>query len=73
MAYENTTFPNVGDKATATNLSTSGFGVPVKLANLTFVRCHAVVQIQLLGTSYVGEVTAYAQRLDKRLAPVVCR
>ncbi len=36
-----------------------------------FVRCRAVVQVTLLESPEV--IQTYAQRLDHRLQPVVCR
>ena len=44
------------------------------LRGVIFVRCHALVTILLADTSANADVaTAYAQRLDKRLLPLICR
>jgi ABC-type Fe3+-hydroxamate transport system substrate-binding protein len=46
---------------------------PTQTAALTFTRCHAIVAMQLLGTSTADGVLSYAKRLDYRLTPLVCR
>jgi hypothetical protein len=53
---------NIGDQAAAQD---SGDG----LADLTFVRCTALVFVRLETTQ---QTVDYAQRLDQRLAPIVC-
>jgi hypothetical protein len=48
-------------------------GLDVKSVQILFVRCHAIVFIDLFATSASADVaTTYAQRLDKRLTPLVC-
>ena len=39
---------------------------------MVYVRCHALVQIQLFPTSK-DVMQTYAQRVDKRLKEIVCR
>jgi len=72
LGGDNEQHPAIGEQATVTSLSQSAFGITIELVNLTFIRCNAVVQTQLLGTSYAGDVEAYGKRLDKRLASAVC-
>jgi hypothetical protein len=49
-------------------------GVILDLANLVFVRCHAVVHIQLMDYRVnKDDIIAYGLRLDKRLQKLICR
>ena len=45
----------------------------VSTVSLTFVRCHAVVSVQFIGTTQKDDAISYAKRLDERLKPFVCR
>jgi hypothetical protein len=39
---------------------------------LAFVHCHALISIVMRPVNYVGDVEAYAKRLDGRLKDVIC-
>jgi hypothetical protein len=73
LGGDNEDQPAVGEHAIASNISKSAPGIRFDLVNLTFIRCRALVQTQLIGTSYEGDIVAYGKRLDKRLAAVVCQ
>lgn len=57
----------VGEESIASN----DFRIPT--TDLAFIRCHAVVHIQLIGSSNQVDVISYGQRLDKRLQLIACR
>ena len=59
---------NVGDLGQVASTS-----LIVSTASLSFIHCHAVVDIQLMGTEQQDDVVSYAKRLDERLKPIVCR
>lgn len=40
---------------------------------LTFMRCHAVLSIQLVGRATMEDTLSYAARLDQRVSPLICR
>ena len=40
--------------------------------NLLFLRCNTVVHFRMVGSNY-DEYISYAQRMDERLIPLVCR
>jgi hypothetical protein len=40
--------------------------------NLLFLRCNAIVHFRIVGINY-DQYISYAQRLDERLMPLVCR
>jgi hypothetical protein len=67
----------VGDKATSFSgtHSVTILDSPMlfSISGLTFARCQAVVQIRITNSFNLTAVTAYAQRLDQRLQPIVCR
>ena len=42
-------------------------------ASLAFIRCHAVVSMQFMGTTNTDDAISYAMRLDERLTSMVCR
>lgn len=59
---------DVGERATI--LSSDSYST--LLADLVFVRCHAVVFVRFIGTKQPSDAAAYAKRLDQRLQPLVC-
>jgi hypothetical protein len=61
--------PNLGEKSEVEIDAFLLGGV----VNLKFIRCSAVVNIQFYNTTDFESVIAYAQRLDERLTPLVCR
>lgn len=63
----------VGEMAEAETIEASVLSTPLNTADLTFVRCGAVVHIRLFGTSKMVDIVSYARRLDRRLMAVVCR
>jgi hypothetical protein len=66
-AYPST---EVGDKARIGGLTAR----TQRIAEVSFVRCHALVSVSLSETPQPDDDTlTYAQRLDKRLMPLVCR
>jgi hypothetical protein len=66
-AYPST---EVGDKARIGGLTAR----TQRIAEVSFVRCHALVSVSLSATPQPDDDTlAYAKRLDKRLMPLVCR
>jgi len=48
------------------------FNVSTKLTELAFIRCHAVVHIRISDTTKLDYAVRYGERLDERLAPLVC-
>jgi hypothetical protein len=63
---------DVGERAMASESYNTLFNVGS--ATLVFVRCHALVYLDLFSpTADTEVVVAYAQRLDERLSPLVCR
>lgn len=66
-AYPST---EVGDKTRIGGLTVR----TQRIAEVTFVRCHALVSVSLSATPQPDDDTlTYAKRLDKRLTPLVCR
>jgi len=68
MIMSNSKNANVGEESTASDNVEL-----IKTTDLAFIRCHAVVHIQLIGSSNQIDVISYGQRLDKRLQPIACR
>ncbi len=58
----------VGEQA---RMVETGFGFDG--ADIVFTRCAAVVHVRMTDGADAASVTAYAERLDDRLQPVVCR
>lgn len=57
---------DIGEIGTVANISPD-------TVMLTFMRCHAVITIQLNGAAGEEELLSYATRLDQRVSPLVCR
>lgn len=68
MIMSNSEDAGVGEKSISSNSSSF-----VEVTDLAFIRCHAAVHIQFIGSSNKDYVIAYGQRLDKRLQPISCR
>lgn len=58
-----------GEKAAAFSANIGG----VKMTEVVFIRCIAVVHISFSNLQDLDAVTAYAKRLDERLAPLICQ
>jgi hypothetical protein len=67
------TVPNIGQKATVGWKSTELLGSKVEWIEMAFVRCHALAHIKILFTPKLDYIRGYGERLDGRLAPIVCR
>jgi hypothetical protein len=62
---------NIGDKGDITEGTNALLG---HLVAIVYTRCHSLVYISLFGPTVSTDiVTNYAQRLDERLTPLVCR
>lgn len=57
---------DIGEIGTVANISPDA-------VMLTFMRCHAVITIQLSGAAGEEELLSYAARLDQRISPLICR
>ena len=66
-------YVTIGDQSMDMGRSDTLLGVNLDTAATIFQHCHAVVAIQLGGTSNPDDSVSYAKRLDTRLKPVVCR
>jgi hypothetical protein len=66
------TIADIGEKAEAVTIESELAGVYLSAMDLVFARCHAVVHIRMTGTSSLVDIKSYAERLDRRLAGVVC-
>lgn len=66
-------YQGLGEKATFSTNELVFNGVPINNVNLVFVRCHAVIEVGFLDTLDISSLSGYAQRLDQRLVPLVCR
>ena len=64
--------PNIGEKAMYMTIEASVLGIVINNEDLAFARCHAVIHIRMGKTANVDYLTAYANRLDKRLTQLVC-
>jgi len=62
----------IGEKAKYVTSQTHLFGVNKENSDLAFTRCHAVVHIRMGDTSDIENLASYAERLDKRLADIIC-
>jgi hypothetical protein len=62
----------VGEKALYVTMETSISFFSIKVADLAFVRCHALVSIRMIDTLNVDYLSAYSIRLDKRLQSIAC-
>jgi hypothetical protein len=63
----------VGEKAMYVTIEASVAGITVDNIDLVFARCHSVVHVRMTDTASVDYISAYAKRLDKRLAEVICQ
>lgn len=61
--------PGIGEEARVSALDFPGI---IKSTDLLFRRCAAVVHIRISGDTDTAPITAYAERLDKRLQEAVC-
>lgn len=62
----------LGDQAVVTLLSPQAAAYGLDFADVLFQRCVAVVHVRISGPDSRVAATAYAKRLDKRPAQVVC-
>jgi len=64
---------NIGEEAWSSENVNSGPIMPGSIgASVVFVRCNALVYVQLFSYEHLDSVETYARRLDKRLKPVIC-
>lgn len=66
---------DVGDgqiEAIVTEMRLSAAGVTFELNEIVFSRCSALVHIRMTGGVGIAGITAYAERLDRRLESAVC-
>jgi len=70
-AYD-TLLLGMGGKGQAKAVESLGNQAHISGWNLLFLRCNTITYFRLVGMNY-DEYMSYAQRLDERLSPLVCR
>jgi hypothetical protein len=67
------TFDETGEQAIGyIEIADRLLNIPARTA-LWFTRCNAFVEVFFFGTADLSAAATYAKRLDKRIAPIVCR
>lgn len=68
------TSTEVGEAAVTWSLITTlDTGESIELSQVVYRRCHALVRISIANAKVLPSAVGYAQRLDSRLTPLVCR
>lgn len=68
----NTILLEMGSNGQETDIGNLGEKANISGWNLLFLRCNTIVHFRMVGTSY-DRYISYAQKLDERLSPLVCR
>ena len=58
-----------GEKASAFSTNIAG----MKMTEIVYIRCIAVIHISFSDLQDLDAATAYAKRLDERLTPIICQ
>ena len=64
---------NIGVRARMALMDMTLSGMNIQNSELLFYRCNTVVHIRMTDSSNPDYVISFAQRLDERLTPLVCR
>lgn len=67
------TIDGIGERAEYISFNYELLGRTFAVEDLRYTHCNAVVQIRFTTTSDERQITGYAQRLDKRLEPLICQ
>lgn len=59
----------IGEKAIGLSMSLGGLDI----AEVVLQKCALVIHVRMTRTTNLDDATSYAQQLEKRLSPVVCR